>query len=76
MAIIYLCRHCKTVIGKIEEQHVSSSMLGLDTLTASDKQKMIHYQANGDIHIHSICESCEDTLKQHPNYYELDHFLQ
>ena len=64
MAIVYRCRHCGHIIGELKQHIVSTSMLGWDKLTAQDKQKMIHYKQNGDVHIISICENCEDSLKQ------------
>jgi len=76
MAIIYRCRHCGHTIGELKQQIVSTSMLGWDALSAHDKRRMIQYKENGDVHILSICENCEDTLKQYPNYYELEYFLQ
>lgn len=50
-------------------------MLGLDNLTIDEKKKMINYHSNGELHIHVICESCEESLTQHPNYHELDFFI-
>ena len=50
-------------------------MLGLDQLTSSEKQKMIQYKDNGDVLIQAICENCEASLEQHPDYYELEFFL-
>ncbi|HLR66660.1 anti-sigma-F factor Fin family protein [Virgibacillus alimentarius] len=76
MSIVYKCRHCGHVIGEIEEQIVDTSMLGWDKLSIEDKKEMINYNSNGDIHIHAICENCEDTLGQHPQYHELDFFIQ
>lgn len=76
MAIVYRCRHCGHVIGELKQHIVSTSMLGWDELTAQEKQKMIQYKQNGDVHIISICENCEDSLHQHPDYYELEYFLQ
>lgn len=75
MAIVYRCRHCGHVIGELKHQVVSTSMLGWDRLSPQDKQQMIQYKENGDVHILSICENCEDSLKQHPDYYELEYFL-
>lgn len=75
MSIVYKCRHCKYTIGTLRQQIVSTSMLGIDVLTTKEKEKMVHYKENGDVHIHAICENCEDTLQSHPNYYELDYFL-
>lgn len=76
MALIYQCRHCGYTIGELQQQIVTTSMLGWDILSAKEKQKMIQYKQNGDIHILAICENCEDSLKQHPDYHELEHFLQ
>ena len=76
MSIIYLCRHCNSVIGTLQQDQISLTALGLDSLTETERKKMIHYEENGDIHIRLICEGCEQTLSQHPNYYELDYFLQ
>lgn len=50
-------------------------MLGLDDLTNNEKQKIVHYQPNGELHLHVICENCEESLSQHPNYHELDFFI-
>lgn len=51
-------------------------MLGFDQLTNEEKQEMIAYHDNGDIQVQTICESCEETLGQHPQYHELDFFIQ
>lgn len=76
LSIIYKCRHCGHLIGELEQGIVSSSALGLDMLNESEKQNIVAFQQNGDIHLKVICESCEDTLTQHPNYYELEYFIQ
>jgi len=76
MSLVYTCRHCGHVIGKLEQEKSSISRLGLDQLSAKDKQEMISYQSNGDIHIKSICESCQETLGNNPQYHELDFFIQ
>lgn len=76
MTIIYLCRHCGQKIGSIEQQVMDSSILGFDQLSVKDKEEMITYKSNGDMHIRVICENCEDALGHHPHYHELDFFLQ
>ncbi|PAV28566.1 hypothetical protein CIL05_16665 [Virgibacillus profundi] len=76
MSIVYKCRHCGHVIGKLEQQVVDTSMLGLDQLTVKEKEEMIKYQNNGDVQIQAICENCEETLGQHPHYHELEFFIQ
>ncbi|MDY0394849.1 anti-sigma-F factor Fin [Virgibacillus halophilus] len=76
MAIVYSCRHCKHVIGKIQNEEADISMLGWDRLSAADKESMIQYQDNGDIQIQTICENCQQSLIKNPHYHELDFFIQ
>lgn len=76
MAIVYRCRHCGQVVGEVNQQMVDETMLGLDRLSAADKQEMIDYQENGEIQIKTICESCEASLGANPHYHELDFFIQ
>lgn len=76
MSIVYTCRHCGHVVGKLEEAVMSTAKLGWDQLTNEERKEMIHYQSNGDVHIKTICESCEESLEHHPHYHELDFFLQ
>lgn len=76
MSIVYKCRHCGHIVGKIEQQVVNTSMLGWDKLSVQDKKEMIRYQHNGDVHIQTICENCEESLGHHPQYHELDFFIQ
>src|SRR5690625_7536469 len=75
MAIIYKCRHCHHEIGKITNQIVSSSMLGLDQLSNEEKQKMVQFKANGDMHILSIYENCETSLFINPTLSNLTFFF-
>lgn len=76
MSIIYTCRHCGQQVGKLNQKIVDTTVLGFNQLTVEEKQYMIHYKDNGDIQIKTICESCENTLGEHPQYHELDFFIQ
>ncbi|WP_077329953.1 anti-sigma-F factor Fin family protein [Virgibacillus siamensis] len=76
MSIVYTCRHCGHMIGELDQHAVDASMLGLDRLSTRDKQEMVHYQANGDVHIQAICENCEESLGNNPQFHELDYFIQ
>jgi len=76
MSIIYTCRHCDQHVGKLNQSVLDTTLLGFDQLTVEEKREMIHYKNNGDIHIITICENCEDTLGEHPHYHELDFFIQ
>ncbi|MFA1822376.1 anti-sigma-F factor Fin [Virgibacillus oceani] len=76
MSIIYTCKHCRQEIGRLQEKVVDSSVLGFQQLTKEEKEEMIQYAENGDMIVHAICESCEESLSQHPRYHELDFFIQ
>ncbi|WP_156289992.1 anti-sigma-F factor Fin family protein [Oceanobacillus salinisoli] len=76
MSIVYKCRHCGQEIGKLDNQIVDTSTLGFNQLSVKEKEEMIQYRDDGDIHVQTICESCEETLGQHPQYHELDFFIQ
>lgn len=76
MAVVYKCRHCGNVIGELNQQVVDTQTLGWDNLSSEDKQEMIQYRNNGDVHIKTICEDCQESLEQNPHYHELDFFIQ
>jgi len=76
MSIVYKCRHCGHVIGELKQSDAYRAQLGWDRLSDTDKADMIQHQTNGDIHIQAICESCETSLYKHPQYHELDFFIQ
>lgn len=75
MAIHYFCRHCGTNIGSIERSSIYSDQIGLHTLTNEERQEMVSYESNGDIHIHSICEDCQEALDRNPNLHECDYLI-
>lgn len=76
MTIYYDCRHCGQRIGKLDQKEIDVSLLGFDQLTNKDLTDMIYYDQDGNMRVKSICENCQRTLEQHPNYHELDFFLQ
>ncbi|MEW9675302.1 anti-sigma-F factor Fin family protein [Lentibacillus sp. L22] len=76
MSIVYRCRHCGQVVGRINQQVVDEAMLGLDKLSVADKKEMVDYQEDGDVQIKTICENCEASLGANPQYHELDYFIQ
>ncbi|PYZ91582.1 peptide ABC transporter permease [Salipaludibacillus keqinensis] len=74
MAVHYYCRHCNSKVGLIDSA-VDSRQLGLQQLTEQEKQEMIEYDKEGHVHIRTICEDCEQTLIEYPNYHEQESFL-
>ncbi|OEH92634.1 anti-sigma-F factor Fin family protein [Bacillus solimangrovi] len=75
MAVLYFCRHCGYKIGEINEQNVSLERLGFHQLSDSERQEMVTHSENGDIKVKSICEHCEATLNQNPDYHQLKSFI-
>ncbi|MCA1057263.1 anti-sigma-F factor Fin family protein [Rossellomorea aquimaris] len=75
MAIHYYCRHCGTAVGTISTMSVDSEQLGIHKLTDEERTDMVQYQNNGDIHIRTICEDCQESLQRNPDYHQLDHII-
>ncbi|MBD1383173.1 anti-sigma-F factor Fin family protein [Metabacillus arenae] len=76
MALHYFCRHCGIKVGSLEEISLISEQLGFQSLTNEERSEMLAYQDNGDIHIKTICEDCQEALERNPSYHEVDKFIQ
>ncbi|WP_096441136.1 anti-sigma-F factor Fin family protein [Alteribacter populi] len=76
MAIHYQCRHCRTKLGSLSDRAADSEQLGFHSLTEDEQHKMIRYDTKGDIHVDVICEDCEQTLAENPDYHQYESFLQ
>ncbi|WP_210367661.1 anti-sigma-F factor Fin family protein [Bacillus sp. REN3] len=75
MAIHYFCRHCGTNIGSLDSVSVHSEHLGFHKLTDTERREMISYERNGDIHIQSICEDCQEALERNPDFHQNDYLI-
>lgn len=76
MAIRYYCRHCQVKVGEIDRDSVESNLLGFQLLDKDERLDMVNYQHNGDIHVKTICEDCQEALERNPNLHELNTFIQ
>ncbi|MBM7606566.1 anti-sigma-F factor Fin family protein [Metabacillus litoralis] len=76
MALHYHCRHCGVKVGSLDNSLISSEQLGFTALTNAERQEMITYQQNGDIHIKTICEDCQDALNRNPDLHQYESFIQ
>ncbi|QGQ43933.1 anti-sigma-F factor Fin family protein [Metabacillus sediminilitoris] len=76
MALHYHCRHCGVKVGSIDSISVSSEQLGFHQLSNDERQEMITYQDNGDMHIKTICEDCQDALNRNPDLHQYESFIQ
>ncbi|QHS23889.1 anti-sigma-F factor Fin family protein [Virgibacillus sp. MSP4-1] len=76
MAVIYRCRHCGDKIGELQQSYVHEEDLGLHILSNEERNEMIDYTKDGHMEVKAICDHCEDALNNHPDYHELDSFIQ
>ncbi|MCA1032834.1 anti-sigma-F factor Fin family protein [Bacillus timonensis] len=76
MALQYYCRHCGTKVGSIDQVSLHSETLGFHQLSESERQQMISYEQNGDIHVKTICEDCQEALERNPDYHQYETFIQ
>ncbi|MFC5701334.1 anti-sigma-F factor Fin [Cohnella faecalis] len=76
MAVDYVCRHCRTPLGRFENSEVPEYRLGLHFLTPAERKRIIAYNSNGDVTINVICEYCSQTLDSYPELSLLSNPLQ
>ncbi|WP_170005977.1 anti-sigma-F factor Fin family protein [Bacillus fonticola] len=76
MALHYVCRHCQSQVGTLDQERLATTNLGFDVLTNAERQNMISFMSNGDLEIKTICEECQEALDQSPHYHEQQTFLQ
>ncbi|HEX7057836.1 MAG TPA: anti-sigma-F factor Fin family protein [Bacilli bacterium] len=66
MAVNYICRHCHTLIGRIEDAQVSEMQLGFHFLTPGERRDIITYDQYGGVSVKVVCDFCKDALDYHP----------
>lgn len=76
MALHYYCRHCGTNVGSINRISLFSESLGFHQLSDQERTEMIAYQSNGDIHVKTICEDCQEALERNPDLHQYESFIQ
>ncbi|SDZ66424.1 Protein of unknown function [Evansella caseinilytica] len=75
MAIHYYCRHCRKSVGKLSDWEADEERLGFHQLTSEERKDMIAFDSHGHRLVKVICEDCEKTLREHPDYHSLESFL-
>lgn len=66
MAIQYVCRYCRTPIGRIEDDRVTEMQLGFHWLTPEERKDIISYELDGEIRVQVICDTCQEMLQYNP----------
>ncbi|GIO88273.1 hypothetical protein J25TS5_52050 [Paenibacillus faecis] len=76
MAINYVCRHCRTFIGRIDSPGITESQLGFHFLTPEERRDIIAYDSNGETTVRVTCDYCSEALKDNPELTLLSNLLQ
>lgn len=76
MSVNYCCRHCGTMIGKIEDPTVTEYQLGFHFLTPEERRDIITYNQKGDIFVKTICDYCKEAIDAHPELVLVENPLQ
>lgn len=74
MPIRYRCRHCQVEIGTLPFD--ASQTPRLHQFEIGEIDDYIEQNEQGETTVHSICEQCEESLRQFPNYHALKRWLQ
>ena len=75
MTVRYRCRHCKAVLGTLPIE-TEEAIQKLHQFEVGEIEEFIERQPNGETTVHCICEQCEASMRQFPNYYALKNWLQ
>lgn len=73
----YYCRHCNVEIGALPFESAQEVLNLLQKFENKERKEHFHQvQQDGSFIIHSICEQCEQSLRQFPDYYMYNKWLQ
>ncbi|WP_059048746.1 anti-sigma-F factor Fin family protein [Paenibacillus senegalimassiliensis] len=76
MAINYVCRHCRTLIGRIEATGVTEAQLGFHSLTPDERRDIIAYDSHGEMTVRVTCDYCREAIDHNPELLLLTNPLQ
>lgn len=75
MPIHYRCRYCETEVGVLP--YDADEMIDkLHHFEIGEIDDYIERDAQGKTTVQCICEQCEDSLRQFPDYHALKRWLQ
>ena len=77
MPIRYRCRHCNTEIGVLPfDSDEPETIRKLHLFEIGEIDDYIEKNERGEMTVQSICEHCQESLRQFPDYYALKKWLQ
>jgi hypothetical protein len=66
MSVKYICRHCHTFVGEINNGAISEYQLGFHFLTPEERRDIISYNIDGDVTVRVVCDYCREALDANP----------
>ena len=66
MSVNYVCKHCHTLIGRIETVDQDDERLGFYQLTPEERQHYIRTDNSGDITVRMTCDYCAEAYANNP----------
>jgi len=76
MAVNYVCRHCRTAIGTLNQSDLTETRLGFHSLTPEERSDIIAYDASGDVTVKVVCDYCREALEANPELLLVESPLQ
>ncbi|WP_028543448.1 anti-sigma-F factor Fin [Paenibacillus taiwanensis] len=76
MSVNYVCKHCHTLIGRIEGAAINQSRLGFDMLTPEEHRHYVRVHDNGDVTVRMTCDYCAEAYNHNPELSTLASPLQ
>ncbi|WP_018131772.1 anti-sigma-F factor Fin [Effusibacillus pohliae] len=77
MQFIYVCRHCRSYLGRVDHGRVDETRLGFTSLTAEEQADIITYNSDEDVaYVKTICDYCQEAIEAHPELVLLENPLQ
>ena len=71
----YRCRHCEVEIGTLPFD-ADDTIRKLHIFELGEADDYVEKDQHGQTTVHCICEQCEDSLKQYPDYHALNKWIQ
>ncbi|KMY30693.1 MULTISPECIES: anti-sigma-F factor Fin [Lysinibacillus] len=75
MSVRYRCRHCEVEIGTLPFD-ADDTIRKLHIFELGEADDYVEKDQHGHTTVHCICEQCEDSLKQYPDYHALNKWIQ
>jgi hypothetical protein len=75
MAIHVKCRHCKTEMGHLTDRAALQDGR-VKQMKEEFAEEFITQDEEGTLTVTSICEHCEKSLLENPDYYAMQNWIQ